>query len=88
VSATDTNALGAASATPVVDSDGPVVHGTAYVALIHLGGTDPTALPQVSTRDEGTTLITEAVWPDGTRDTIRLPAPEAAYDPWKDQPCA
>jgi hypothetical protein len=85
VSATDTNALGAASATPVVDSDGPVVHGAAYVALIHLGGTDPTALPHVSTRDEGTTVVTEAVWPDGTRDTIRLPAPQAAYDPWKDQ---
>ncbi|MFE9769325.1 DUF2264 domain-containing protein [Streptomyces sp. NPDC005808] len=82
---TDSNALGAASATPVVETEGPVAHGTAHVALIHLGGTDPTGLPQVHTGAEGTTLLAEVTWPDGTRDTIRLPAPDPAHDPWKDQ---
>jgi hypothetical protein len=82
---TDSNALGAASATPVVETDGPVAHGTAHIALIHLGGTDPTALPQVTTRAQGTTLLADVTWPDGVRDTIRLPAPDPAYDPWKDQ---
>ncbi|MFD5078560.1 DUF2264 domain-containing protein [Streptomyces sp. NPDC058371] len=82
---TDSNALGAASATPVVETDGPVAHGTAHVALIHLGGTDPIALPQVTTRAQGATLLADVTWPDGVRDTIRLPAPDSAYDPWKDQ---
>ncbi|MFC9846790.1 hypothetical protein ACFWFF_14185, partial [Streptomyces sp. NPDC060223] len=82
---TDSNALGAASATPVVQTEGPVAHGTVHVALIHLGGTDPTGLPQVTTRADGTALLAEVTWPDGTRDTIRLPAPDPAYDAWKDQ---
>ena len=84
VAGTDSNALGAVSATPVVETDGPVAHGTAHVALIHLGGTDPTALPQVTTRAQGTTLLAEVTWPDGVQDTIRLPAPDPAHDPWKD----
>ncbi|MBB5078826.1 DUF2264 domain-containing protein [Nonomuraea endophytica] len=75
----DSNALGAASPTPVVETDGPVAHGTVYVALVHLGGTDPAALPRVATRAEGATLLTEVTWPDGVQDTIRLPAPEAGW---------
>ncbi|MEV6116476.1 DUF2264 domain-containing protein [Streptomyces sp. NPDC052109] len=85
VSGTDSNALGAASATPVVATDGPVVYGTVHVAVIHLGGTDPAALPQVTTSARGSTLLADVVWPDGVRDTVRLPAPDTAYDPWKDQ---
>ncbi|MFD3564769.1 DUF2264 domain-containing protein [Streptomyces sp. NPDC058686] len=82
----DTNAFGATSATPVVQTAGPVAHGTVHVALVHLGGTDPAALPQVTTRAEGTTLLADVTWPDGVHDTIRLPAPDdTAYDPWKDQ---
>lgn len=84
VSGSDSNAIGAASATPVVETDGPVSHGTAHIALVHLGGTGPTALPDVTTRTEGTTLLADVVWPDGARDTVRLPAPDLSYDPWKD----
>ncbi|MFF4755685.1 DUF2264 domain-containing protein, partial [Streptomyces sp. NPDC001270] len=82
---TDSNALGAASATPVVATEGPVTHGAAHVALVHLGGTDPAALPEVTTRALGNTLLVEVAWPQGARDTIRLPAPDPSYDPWKDQ---
>lgn len=81
---TDSNAIGAASATPVVASEGPVTHGVAHIALIHLGGTDPAALPEVGTRAEGTTLLVDVDWPDGARDTVRLPAPDLSHDPWKD----
>ncbi|ATL81278.1 DUF2264 domain-containing protein [Streptomyces malaysiensis] len=81
----DSNALGTTSATPVVETAGPVAHGTLHIALVHLGGSDPTALPRVTTRAEDTTLVAEASWPDGVRDTIRLPAPDPAYDPWRDQ---
>ncbi|MEV6041203.1 DUF2264 domain-containing protein [Nonomuraea sp. NPDC052116] len=85
VSGSDSNALGAASATPVVESNGPVAHGTVHIALVHLGGTDPAALPLVATRAEGTTLLADVTWPDGVRDTIRLPAPEAAYRTWEER---
>ncbi|WP_141765267.1 DUF2264 domain-containing protein [Streptomyces malaysiensis] len=81
----DSNALGTTSATPVVETAGPVAHGTLHIALVHLGGSDPTALPRVATRAEDTTLVADAIWPDGVRDTIRLPAPDPAYDPWRDQ---
>ncbi|MEV8417859.1 DUF2264 domain-containing protein [Streptomyces niveus] len=81
---TDSNAIGAASATPVVASEGPVTHGEAHIALIHLGGTDLAALPEVGTRAEGTTLLVDVDWPDGARDTVRLPAPDLSHDPWKD----
>ncbi|MFF2847905.1 DUF2264 domain-containing protein [Streptomyces sp. NPDC058001] len=85
----DSNALGAASATPVVQTAGPVAHGTVHIALVHLGGTDPVALPDVTARAEGTTLLADVTWPDGVRDTIRLPAPDPApdlsYVAWKDQ---
>lgn len=80
----DSNALGAASATPVVESDGPIAHGTVYIALVHLGGTDPAALPRVTSRAEGTTLLADVTWPDGGGDTIRLPQPEAGSCPWEE----
>ncbi|MFE5120062.1 DUF2264 domain-containing protein [Streptomyces sp. NPDC056669] len=81
----DSNALGPASATPVVETEGPVAHGTLHIALVHLGGTDPAPLPQVTTGADGTTLLADVTWTDGTRDTIRLPAPDpGTYDPWKD----
>ncbi|MBF9069155.1 DUF2264 domain-containing protein [Streptacidiphilus fuscans] len=90
----DSNALGSASATPVVESEGPVAHGSVHVALVHLGGAAPTALPLVTTRAEGTDLLVDIAWPDGQRDTVRLPAPDPApapdtdrdpaQDPWKD----
>ncbi|AQW46826.1 DUF2264 domain-containing protein [Streptomyces violaceusniger] len=73
----ESNALGPLSATPVVETGGPVAHGTLHVALIHLGGTDPTALPDVTTRAEGADLLADVTWPDGGQDTIRLPAPNA-----------
>lgn len=76
VAGTDSNALGAASTTPVVATEGPVAHGTAHIAFVHLGGTDPTALPRVTTRAEGTTELVDVTWPDGARDTVRLPAPD------------
>jgi hypothetical protein len=85
VSGTDSNALGAASATPVVATDGPVTHGAVHIALVHLGGTDPADLPEVTTRADGTCLVADVTWSNGTRDTIRLPAPDPAHDPWKDQ---
>ena len=84
VTGSDSNAMGPASATPVVETEGPVAHGTLHLALVHLGGADPAALPQVATRAQGTTLLAEVTWPDGTQDTIRLPAPDHAHDPWKD----
>jgi hypothetical protein len=82
----DTNALGPASATPVVETRGPAAYGTLHIALVHLGGTDPaSAWPAVATRSEGSALLADVTWPDGARDTIRLPAPPAAaHDPWKD----
>ncbi|WP_217555368.1 DUF2264 domain-containing protein [Streptomyces sp. GbtcB6] len=76
----DSNALGSPSATPFAETAGPVAHGTLHIALIHLGGTDPTALPQVTTRAEGTTLLADVTWPDGTRDTVRLPDPDPEHD--------
>ncbi|MFD4566998.1 DUF2264 domain-containing protein [Streptomyces sp. NPDC058467] len=80
----DSNALGAGSATPVVSTEGSVAYGTLHVALIHLGGADP-ALPHVTTRTEGATLVADVVWPGAARDSIHLPAPDNdAYDPWKD----
>lgn len=79
----DSNALGAASATPVVRTDGPVAYGTLHVALVHLGGSDPAALPRVTTRAEGTTLVADVTWADGAQDAIRLPAVEK--EAWKDQ---
>ncbi|MFJ5260127.1 DUF2264 domain-containing protein [Streptomyces sp. NPDC088387] len=85
VTRTDSNALGAVSATPVLETEGPVAHGTLHIALVHLGSTDPAALPRVTARADGTTLLADVTWPDGERDTVRLPAPDAAYDPWKDQ---
>ncbi|MEU4927385.1 DUF2264 domain-containing protein [Streptomyces yokosukanensis] len=80
----DSNALGTASMTPVVQTKGPPVRGAVHVALIHLGGGDPLALPEVATGREGTDLVAHVTWPGGVRDTIRLPAPDPAYDPWKD----
>ncbi|WP_220189427.1 hypothetical protein, partial [Streptomyces phytophilus] len=53
----------------------PAAHGTAHVALIHLGAGDHVALPRVATRAEGGTLLADVAWPDGAHDTIRLPAP-------------
>ncbi|MFT9480503.1 hypothetical protein [Streptomyces sp. Mo3] len=77
VTGAESNALGPLSATPVVETGGAVAHGTLHVALIHLGGTDPTALPDVTTRAEGADLLADVTWPDGGQDTIRLPAPNA-----------
>ncbi|MGW0670577.1 DUF2264 domain-containing protein [Streptomyces sp. NPDC002746] len=86
VAGAGSNALGASSATPVVATEGPVAHGAIHIALIHLGGTGPGDLPQVTTRAEGDALLADVTWPDGAHDTIRLPAPDdTAYDPWKDQ---
>ncbi|MEU5646566.1 DUF2264 domain-containing protein [Streptomyces milbemycinicus] len=85
VSGADSNAMGAASATPVVRTDGPVAYGTLHIALVHLGGSDPASLPRVTTRAEGTTLVADVTWADGARDLIRLPAAEKEFDPWKDQ---
>ncbi|MFE5038503.1 DUF2264 domain-containing protein [Streptomyces sp. NPDC056683] len=73
---TDSNALGSPSATPFAETEGPVAHGTLHIALIHLGGTDPAALPEVTARAEGSTLLAEVTWPDGTRDTLLLPHPD------------
>ncbi|MDX6332254.1 MAG: hypothetical protein QOI83_4637, partial [Streptomycetaceae bacterium] len=86
----DSNALGAASATPVVESEGPVAHGSVCVALVHLGEADPSALPEVTTRAQDADLLVDIAWPNGARDTIRLPDPAAdpAQDPWKDRPRA
>ncbi|MCA1220426.1 DUF2264 domain-containing protein [Streptomyces sp. 8L] len=80
VSGRDANALGAASATPVLGSEGPVAYGTVYAALVHLGGGDPApdALPAVTTRAEGAALVAEVAWPGGARDTVRLPDPAEA----------
>jgi hypothetical protein len=76
---TDSNALGSASATPVVETGVPVAHGSVLVALVHLGGADPTAVPEVTTRAEAADLLVDVTWPDGARDTIRLPSPEADF---------
>jgi hypothetical protein len=78
---TDSNALGAASATPVVETSGPAAYATAYVALIHLGATAPAALPRVTVRGQGDTLLADVSWPAGVRDTIRLPAPPVPRRP-------
>ncbi|MFF1920594.1 DUF2264 domain-containing protein [Streptomyces sp. NPDC058221] len=75
VSSTDSNALGGASATPVVQTDGPVPYGTVHVAIVHLGGTDSTELPLVTTDALGSTLTVNVAWPTGARDTVRLPSP-------------
>lgn len=72
----DSNAMGAHSATPAVATDGPAAHGVLYAALVHLGAGDPPAWPQVTACADGTDLLAEVAWPGGTRDTIRLPAPE------------
>ncbi|MFK0156032.1 DUF2264 domain-containing protein [Streptomyces sp. NPDC090493] len=80
---TDSNALGSPSATPFAQTAGPVAHGTLHIALVHLGGADPAALPEVTARAEGSTLLADVTWPDGTRDTLRLPHPD--HDVRKDQ---
>ncbi|MFI6082800.1 DUF2264 domain-containing protein [Streptomyces sp. NPDC051217] len=89
VAGTDSNAIGAASATPVVRTEGHVAHGAAHIALVHLGGADPAALPRVTTRADDTTLLIDVTWPDGAHDTVRLPAPDPehhdAYGLRKDQ---
>lgn len=79
VPGTGSNALGAATATPVVATPGPAPYATAHVALIHLGATDPAALPRVTVRRQGDTLLADVSWPTGVRDTIRLPAPPATH---------
>ncbi|MEV0204402.1 DUF2264 domain-containing protein [Streptomyces sp. NPDC050788] len=71
----DSNALGPLSAVPVVETQRAVTPGTVYVALVHLGGTEPHALPQVVTGAEGAALLVDVSWDGGARDTIRLPAP-------------
>ncbi|MEU0950089.1 DUF2264 domain-containing protein [Streptomyces canus] len=76
ISSLDSNALGRASVTPVVETDGHVTYGTAYISFIHLGGTDPVVWPEVVTRAQGSTLVAEVSWHDGTRESIRLPPPD------------
>jgi hypothetical protein len=80
VAGRESNPLGAASATPVVGTAGPVAYGTAYAVLVHLGGgdPDPAALPSVTTRADGPDLVAEVAWPGGVRDTVRLPEPSEA----------
>ncbi|MFI5755044.1 DUF2264 domain-containing protein [Streptomyces sp. NPDC051569] len=86
--ATDSNALGAASATPVLWTDEPVPYATLLAAAVHLGGAPlrQDQLPELTTRSAGPRAATEVdvSWPDGTRDTVRLPAPPHADDLWKD----
>lgn len=84
--ATDSNPLGARSATPVLWTRGPVAYATPYAAAVHLGG-DPLRqadLPLLTTRFEGPDLVAEVTWPDGTLDAVRLPAPTGADALWKD----
>jgi hypothetical protein len=82
---TDANALGAASATPVLWSATNVEYATPYAAAVHLGGTEPgkDRLPRVGTRSEGPDILADVTWPDGTGDVIRLPAPAAGDDTWE-----
>ncbi|MCW1100240.1 DUF2264 domain-containing protein [Streptomyces sp. RS2] len=82
---TGTNALGHTSATPVRHSDGPAPYGTLHVALVHLGGTDEPPLPEVATQAQDGALLAQVAWPDGTCDTIRLPAPDPGYEPWPER---
>lgn len=90
--ATDSNALGARSATPVLWSEGPARPGTLYAAAVHLGGgaLPATALPHLTTRfdDPASAATAEVVWPDGTRDTVRLPPPDDADDSGEERPPA
>ncbi|MBP0458000.1 DUF2264 domain-containing protein [Streptomyces bomunensis] len=81
----DANPLGAASATPVLRTPGPVAYATPYVAAVHLGGAGlpVDGLPRVTTRVDGTALVVEVAWSGGIRDAIRLPSPAGIADPWK-----
>ncbi|MFE0759625.1 DUF2264 domain-containing protein [Streptomyces smyrnaeus] len=82
---TGSNALGDTSATPVRYSDGPAEYGTLHVVVVHLGGADEPRLPEVTAGAEDGVLLAQVVWPDGTGDTIRLPAPDRVYDPCVDR---
>lgn len=84
--ATDSNPLGARSATPVLWTQGPVAYATPYAAAVHLGGEAlrQADLPRLTTRFEGPDLVAEVTWPDGTPDAVRLPAPTGADALWKD----
>ncbi|MFJ4918815.1 DUF2264 domain-containing protein [Streptomyces sp. NPDC088725] len=84
--ATDANPLGPESATPLLWTDGPVAYATPYAAAVHLGGDAlrPRDLPRLATRFEGTTAVAGVTWPDGTHDTVRLPAPDSAGHLGKD----
>ncbi|MFJ1597301.1 DUF2264 domain-containing protein [Streptomyces sp. NPDC088261] len=81
----DSNAFGARSATPVLWTGGPVESGVLYAAAVHLGGAalDPRDLPDVALRFEGPAATAAVTWPDGGRDTVRLPAPEKPQKPEK-----
>ncbi|WP_226961312.1 MULTISPECIES: DUF2264 domain-containing protein [Streptomyces] len=75
--AADSNPLGPRSATPLLSTEGAVRFGALYAAAVHLGGAphDPAALPTVRQVSAETVAVD---WPDGTHDTVRLPAaPEA-----------
>ncbi|MDX3854255.1 DUF2264 domain-containing protein [Streptomyces sp. AK02-01A] len=92
--ATDSNALGAVSATPVLWTEGPVPYGAPLAAAVHLGGDRlrPDQLPRLTVRFEGSdeepapgaAVEAEVAWPDGSTDTVRLPAPPPAGDRWQD----
>ncbi|KIF77666.1 hypothetical protein QR77_35225 [Streptomyces sp. 150FB] len=84
--ATDSNPLGAASATPVLWTRGAVEYATPYAAAVHLGGAAPADadLPHLTTRFEGPTVVADVTWPDGAHDVVRLPAPTGADAPRKD----
>ncbi|WP_049572168.1 DUF2264 domain-containing protein [Streptomyces sp. SBT349] len=85
--AADANPLGPDSATPLLTTgDEPLRYGALYAAAAHLGAgaPDPAALPALGGDDDGDgdgpaggdgSLTAVLTWPDGTRDTVRLPAP-------------
>lgn len=77
------NALGARSATPVLESAAEVRLGTAYAAAVHLGGTPLTAgqLPRLRLRDTPGATHADIRWPDGPHHTVRLPAPTEENHP-------
>ncbi|WP_446039005.1 DUF2264 domain-containing protein [Streptomyces sp. SID1121] len=81
----DSNAFGARSATPVLWTGGSVESGVLYAAAVHLGGAapDPRDVPDVTGRFEGPVATAVVTWPDGIRDTVRLPAPEEPEKPEK-----
>jgi hypothetical protein len=80
------NATGAASATPVLWTRGPVEYAMPYAAVVHLGGGDLEQgdLPRLSIRSEGPDTVADVTWPDGAMDSVRLPAPTGSGDRWKD----